>query len=235
MKARFLLIVVLLTLLSGCASTPTFYSYVDSISAPEAKDKKTYVLFPGNKDTSPDDLQYIEYKNYIINALNYNGFIIANDFENADVAIFLGYGIGDPQTEQYSYSVPTWGQTGVSSATTYGTLNTFGSTSTYSGTTTYTPTYGITGSTTHIGTRTTFFRFLKLTAYDVDEYKRTEKLKQVWQTTVTSSGSSGDLRQVLPILAAASSPYLGTNTGKKLAVDLKENDPSVIKIKGITK
>ena len=41
--------------------------------------------------------------------------------------------------------MPVYGQTGISSSNTFGTINTFGNTSTYSGSTYYTPSYGITG------------------------------------------------------------------------------------------
>ncbi len=232
MYIKYICSIFLLAILNGCAVGPTFITQVDSIAAPDTTNKTTYILFPGNKNTSPNDLRYIEFKNYVNKALQAKGFKETN-LDDADIAIFLTYGISDPNTEQYTYSVPTWGQTGVSSSTTYGTLNTFGNNATYSGTTTYTPSYGITGSTTHLGTRTTYFRYLDIGAYDLDEYRKTEQLKQVWKTTTTSTGSSGDLRQVLPVLVAASSQYLGTNTGKKLSIELKENDESVKAIKGL--
>jgi len=159
----------------------------------------------------------------------------ASNFNEAHIAIFLMYGIGDPQKHQYTYSLPLWGQTGVSSSSTYGTVNTYGSTATYSGTTTYTPTYGVVGSTMHTGTRVTYFRYFILDALDLNEYRRTKKEVQLWKTTVTSTGSSGDLRQVLPVMIGASKEYLGTNTGKKVKVILHENDKRVLEVKGIEK
>ncbi len=161
------------------------------------------------------------------------GYIKADNIAAADIAIFLGYGIGDPETHQFTYSLPTYGKTGVSSSNTYGTVNTYGNTATYSGTTTYTPTYGVTGSTTHTGSRTTYFRYLLLDAVDLDEYRKTEKEVQLWKTTVTSTGSSGDLRQVFPILVAASKQYIGSNTGKKVKVILSESDNRVTEVKGL--
>lgn len=73
-----------------------------------------------------------------------------------------------------------------------------------------------------------------LDAYDLDAYKKDNKLSQVWKTTVTSTGSSGDLRRVLPILVAVSKQYLGVNTGRKVEISLKETSPAVIEIKDIT-
>jgi hypothetical protein len=178
-------------------------------------------------------------------ALIKRGFFPAVSFDKANVVIFLSYGIGDPQEHQFSYSVPVWGQTGVSSSSTYGSMNTHGSLNTFgnygsyqgntsfSSTTTYTPSYGITGFTSHIGSYKTYFRFMLLDAYDLNEYKSSKKEVQLWKTTVTSTGRSGDLRRVFPILVAASKKHIGKNTGKKIQVALQDNDKSVIEIKGV--
>ncbi len=152
--------------------------------------------------------------------LSMKGFVSARNAEEADVAILLFYGIGEPQTTQYSYSLPVWGQTGVSSSHTYGTATAFGNTASYSGTTTYTPSYGITGYTSHVGTKTTYFRYALISGYDFEAYKETKKEIQLWKTTATSTGPTGDLRQVFPLLVSASAPYIANNTGKKVPVQL---------------
>lgn len=222
-------------LLSGCATMqPQFQVRVDSISG-EKSNKHLYILLPGNKDTKAEDLQFKEYAAYVNRALIKQGFVPAESFEKANVAIFLVYGIGDPQEHQYTYSLPTWGQTGVSSSYTTGTISSYGGYGSYSGTTTYTPTYGITGSTTHIGSHNTYFRFMVLDAVDLDEYKKSKKEVQLWKTTVTSTGSSGELRKVFPILVAASREYVGKNTGQKVEVNLFEEDDRVMEIKGEVK
>ncbi|AEG13144.1 hypothetical protein Sbal183_0372 [Shewanella baltica OS183] len=231
---KYILMIATLALLQACAMGPQFYVNIDSISAPEAVSKTKYILLPGVKDVEEGDLQYREYATYVDRALALKGYTKATSFSGADIAIFLGYGVGDPITSQFTYSLPTFGQTGVSSANTYGTVNRYGNTATYSGTTTYTPTYGVTGSTTHTGTQTTYFRYMWLDAVNLDEYRKTEKEIQLWKTTVSSTGSSGDLRQVFPILVAASKPHIGGNTGKEVEVVLSEDDKRVTEIKGLS-
>ena len=205
---------------------------VDSLAQTDASVKKRYVLLPGGKGVDAGDLQFQEFAAYIDKVLAENGFVKVNTFQDADVAIFFAYAIGDPQTYQYSYSLPTWGQTGVSSANTYGTVSSYGGMATYSGTTTYTPTYGITGSTTNIGTNTVYTRFLFLDAYDVATYAKEQKMSQVWKTNVVSTGSSGDLRLVVPYMVVAMKPYLGTNTGRRIELVVPANDPSVQLLRG---
>lgn len=233
MILRLILISALFVFLHGCATAPAFYVSVDSISAPTAAIKTKYILLPANEGVAECDLQYREYTSYVERALNSRGYIKSASFQEADIAIFLGYGIGAPKTHQYTYSLPAYGQTGVSSSHTNSTVNVYGNNATYSGTTTYTPSYGVTGSTTQSGEYTTYFRYMFLNAYDLDEYRKTKKEQEVWKTTITSSGSSNDLRQILPILVAASKPHIGTNTGKMVEVILHENDKNVIEIKGL--
>jgi hypothetical protein len=225
-------ILTLILLVAGCASVPRYHVNVDSIQAPGTDDKKSFVLLPGNKDTPTSDLQFREYAAYINRALISRGFVPAESVETAKLAIFVVYGIGDPQQHQYSYSVPVWGQTGVSSSTTYGTLSTYGNYGTYSGTTTYNPTYGIKGYSSHVGTRITYFRFLVLDAIDLSEYRKSKKEVQLWKTTVTSTGSSDDLRRVFPVMVTASKPHIATNSGQQIKVEIGENDPNILEIKG---
>lgn len=237
MTARFSALTLLMAVLvvSGCATVqPQFKVMVDSISD-GSFNKKSYILLPGNKDTTSEDLQFKEYAAYVNRALIKQDFVLAESLEKANVAIFLAYGIGDPKEHQYSYSIPTWGQAGVSSSYTTGTINSYGGYGSYSGTTTYAPTYGVTGSTTHTGSYSTYFRFMVLDAIDLDEFKKSKKEVQLWKTTAISSGSSGDLRLVFPNLVAASQQYVGKNTGQKVEVNLYEQDERVIEIKGTTK
>jgi outer membrane murein-binding lipoprotein Lpp len=233
-QAFITLSIVAAFLLSGCASRQLqFHVNVDSISSEVATLKKSYVLLPGNKDTTVEDLQFKEFMTYVHRALTANGFVQANNLEKADIVIFLVYGIGNPQEHLYSYSLPAWGQTGVSSSTTSGTINMYGNFGTYSGTTTYAPKYGITGYTSHVASYTTYFRYMLLDAYDLDIYRRKKKLSQIWRTTVTSTGSSDDLRRVFPVLVAGSAEFLGANTGQNVRVILREEDPEVLEIKGV--
>ena len=78
---------------------------------------------------------------------------------------------------------------------------------------------------------TGYARLIIIRAYDYKKYKESKTEVQLWQTTIESNGSSGDLRRVFPVLIAASQPYIGTNTGKKVMVTLSEDDSRVIAIK----
>ncbi len=241
---KIVAVVFVLILFYGCATKPKYIVNVSSIGNTHQKMK--YVLMSGLKNISTTDLEFQEYAKYINKALQKKGFI-KSYFKNANIAIFLSYGISKPQKHTYSYSIPIYGQTGISSATTYGTsntygtLNTYGNTGYYSGntysnaTTYYTPKYGIKGYQSGIGEYITYTRYFELSAVDLEYFKITKKNKQLWKTTVISTGSSGDLRRVFPVLVAASERYIGLNTGKQIKIQLYEDDKKVLELKGIKK
>jgi hypothetical protein len=235
-KLQFKLIISIIFLLfqTGCTSLsqpPLFHVDIDSIRAQSLMHQPQYVLLSALKDVNSDDLQYQEYARYIDRALSQRGFEKVSNKKDAEIAIYFSYGIGDPETKVLTYSVPLRGKTGVSGAHTSGTINSSGTT--YSGTTTYTPTYGVIGSKIKTHSVTTYSRYLLLEAIDLNTYRKNKKEKNIWKTSVTSNGSSGDLRRVLPILVAASSEYISTDTEKKIRVKISESDPKVMEIKGL--
>lgn len=230
---RALVIAISLLVLSGCAVGPKFHMAVDGMAAPEASTARTYELLPSSSEIDKGSLEWQEYANYLHEALQAEGFKRVAEGEVPEIVIFVAYGISDPKSETYSYAVPIFGQTGVSSSRTTGTLTNYGyGQSSYSGTTTYTPTYGVVGSQTHVGTRTSYTRGLQLVAVDVPHYLETKEQRELWRTTVVSTGSSGDLRRVFPILVAAVKPHLGKDTGKQIQVTLTERDPVVRELTG---
>ncbi len=209
----------------GCSSGLSSYYEVsvDSITDPGVQAKSTYVLLPGNSGITIYDLNFREYADYVRKALTKQGLTDA-PLADAKLAIFLIYGIGDPKLTPYSYSIPIFGQT--SGGTTSVNLSTYGSDgiSNTSGTITTKPTYGIVGSTTYSGVNVSYFRFFILDAVDLDKFRNDSMSVVVWRTTVTSSGSSGDLRRVFPVMVGASTEYLGTNTLRQVSIQLQEDD-----------
>ena len=224
---------ILIFLFSGCTR---YEVNVDSMGSIQNKTK--YVLMSGLEGVSETDLEFREYANYINNALKMKGFEKVS-FDEADVIIFLSYGISRPQERSVSHSTPIYGTTGVSSSTSTsdsrvsGNLVSYGSVGQYNGniqttkTTQYTPSYGVVGYKNSTNRYTIFTRYYKLRTLDIKQ-----KI-ELWNTMVTSTGSSGDLRRVLPVLVGASQQYIGVNTGKKIRLEIGEEDERVLEVKGI--
>lgn len=212
--------------LSSCASA-MLRANVDSSASPKASVETEYILAPGNKGVHPNDLQFLEYAGYINDIMQNNGFVRADSGANAQAVVFLSYGIGRPPTRVYSHSLPVYGQMGISSSVSTGMINPFGNAATHSGSTTHLPSYGITGHNNHVGTNTTYTRYLILDAYEANEFWKSKKMVEIWKTTVVSTGRSNDLRLVFPIMAAAMEPYIGSNTGQTLSVVISKDSPAL--------
>ena len=97
------------------------------------------------------------------------------------------------------------------------------------------PTYGVVGSQTYSGTRFQYPRYITLAAVDLPIYRQREQVAFVWKTTITSSGSSSDLRRVFPVMVAAAEASVASNTGQQVKVVLTESDKRVKVVKGLMK
>ncbi|AGH82174.1 hypothetical protein PCNPT3_11190 [Psychromonas sp. CNPT3] len=216
---RYFILFIGVFLLNGCASIgqSKVNVSIDSILSTPLVSQKTYVLNPGNVDTFADDLQFKEYSRYVVDALKDLGYHLATDAQHAEVEILLAYGIGKPQTKQYSYSVPRLG---------YGSF--------YSGSgrlhrknnalklrrSFYRPYYADMGYRDYEVTQTTFVRYIVLSAYSLSAKASPSKDKQLWVTRISSEGESDDLRLVFPFLITGAKPYIATDTGHKISVSM---------------
>lgn len=207
---------------------------VDGIAAPEAAQLRSYFLMPGNDGINEGDLQYREFAAYVDRALAANGFTKAVDRQAAATVIVLQYGIGSPQTTTRTYNLPIFGQTGVSSTHTMGSFSpSYGGGGTYSGTTYNTPTYGVTGTVQRTEQQTNYSRFITLSAYDWQEFGRSQRESQVWKSTITSTGQVGDLRVVFPIMMGGAYQTLGRSTSRIVSGEVGDQSEPVRMVRGL--
>lgn len=162
---------------------------------PDNQMPKTYAFVP--LEDQIDDLEYKTYASLIAEQLKQYGYNEVS-LDAADLFIVFDYSIGSGETSLVS--VPTYGQTGYSSSTTYGILNTYGNYGTYSGTTYYTPTYGVTGSRTV--SKTEYPRKLVLHIIEKPPVDSKE-INTIYQAEVDSAGSSSQLSKVMPSMIKA--------------------------------
>lgn len=207
-------------LLTACSTSPRpmqFRTEIDSLSAAsELHGKAQFVILPGNPGANEQDLQFIEFKAYVEKVLVNRGYSKAGSLQTGNLVIFLSYGVGAPEVHQYSYEVPLWNDMGYYYPYRMSRYNRG-----------FYPGYGVGGYTQRIESYTTFRRYLVLEACEKEPYLQQQQRKQLWKTSVQSSGSSNDLRLVFPYLAAAMQAYIGTNTGHMVTVDIDETDPLV--------
>lgn len=188
---------------AGCAtrvqSNVTTYHAI----SPSEIQGQTVVVLPADK-AKDDSLEFRSEKISVENGLREIGMKVITPDEarryGVNYVAFFGYATGSGREQLYSYSVPLYGQTGVASSYSSGTINSFGSTSTYSGTTTYTPQYGITGYQSHVGSVTVYDRLAILNIWALQAEAEPRK---VYEATVSSSGQSQQVTEVLDEMVAA--------------------------------
>lgn len=80
---------------------------------------------------------------------------------------------------------------------------------------------------TRLRTKTTFNRFVVLSALDTQRSIKEQKHVQVWQVSAFSKGTYGDLRLAFPHMLTAMAPYVGGNTEHTIQVEVPINAEEV--------
>ena len=176
--------IICMVLLSGCGSI-----VISNVSVfhqlPKIENTITTKYTFMKLENQNDSLEYEAYKEKIKQYLLMNNYV-----ENDESNYLISFQYGIDNGKEKMGSVPIFGQTGVSSSNTYGTVTSnSGGYGTYSGATTYTPTFGVTGSSTY--SYSEYKRFLNLYIYD----KNSNKI--IYEAKVISSGTSNNLLSVI--------------------------------------
>ena len=133
-------------------------------------------------------LEFESHRRIASNELRSHGALIVESEREAQLVALVDFRIDSGRTEQRIFSTPIFGQTGVSSATTFG------------GVTTFQPTYGVVGSQTHSVNARIFTRH---GAFDLYE-KIGSTPRKVYETRAISEGPCGQpavlARNILPVL-----------------------------------
>lgn len=234
-------IIILITLLiTSCVVTnqstnsiSALQIEVDSYGEDSLLTKKKYFLSIADSTINKSDLQFQEFYGYVSKMLNNKGYSIVDSIKEANIIIFFNYGISSPNTQEYTKSIPVWGQTGISTTNTTGNVyvNPLLNKIEYNQSSNTTPTYGVTGYRTVKELSTTYRRYLNLVAYDFDFFVKNKREKRLWQTVITSIGYSNDLRKVLPYMIAGSKKYIGHSSGEKKNIIIYENNKDAISLK----
>jgi hypothetical protein len=223
-------------LLLGCTTScafgpPPFEVTVDALAGSGGSTLRSYSLASGNAQGSVDDLQFQEFARYLERALQAQGFSAASNAENAELNIVLSFGVKGPFTKEENYSRAIWGQTGFRAVYHYphGTENAW---CRDGGRYYYQPRYGVTGYATGTRSVTTYAQYITIEAFPAQALGQEDKVQVVWRVDLESVGKRNDLRQGFPIMLAAATPYLGSNSGQKLELELNEDDEAVQFLKG---
>lgn len=185
---RHFILVLILVFFSGCAKyVETNVSVFHELKLPLKG--VSYAIVPSKEQAN--SLEFQSYAQLVKNEFQKQGMVEA-PYEQAQFAVYLSYGIDGGKSVMISY--PVYGQTGISTSYSTGTVNTVGSKKLFTGTTFNTPTYGIIGSESR--REVLFTHFLNL---DIEEIGKTAN-KKVYEGKAVSVGDEGTLLPVMPAM-----------------------------------
>lgn len=213
MNVRLLGIALAAAVLSGCATGPrTVRSSITefhSLGTPSAQ--ASFAILPWGKELG-ESLEFQAYAKQAADVLRARGYNVVPQGSPAQYLVFLAYGIDSGRTEVSSYSIPQWGVTGYSGATTSGTINSVGRTTYLNAQTTATPTYGVTGYTQGTASTRIFRRFVNMDVVELEAGN--PQPKKVYEGRLTSEGNCGNLAFVMPALISAMFARFPGESGK---------------------
>jgi hypothetical protein len=219
--------------LVGCS--PKLAVRIDSIVAQGAVlQEKDYIFYSGMRGTSANDLYFREYGKYFLEVLKKNGYRQVHQPGVADLAIYFSYGITGGTEVHYTYTRPVYATVGGETVDIRETeTDPAGRKIKTTKTVTIPSTTRVVGVETRRESYTVFTAHAILEAEEIHgtEGQTDNSMETLWKTTITTTSKLDDLRRIMPIMAAASVPYLGKNTGEIVTVELRDGDAQVLEMK----
>lgn len=219
-------------LLAGCQTAYRFS--VDAINSPTTRTGQSYVLLPGDPETSVNDLRFQEAAKYAQAALATKGYTRVPEPSQADVVITLDAAVGEPQTLTRTSVEPLYMETGGYYRQVSRPIRDKEGNVRYVTSTIWSPPRNrLVGTYDSSESYLVYEKRFALTAF-TNEGADVEKLPQLWSVVVSNQDSSSDLRAYLPLLATVAADYIDADTGKQVTVKLKADDPRVLQVHGGT-
>ena len=228
-----LLLILSLSLLAGCVQKPLVT--VNALSSGQSVGKK-FLIIPASQELwNTKQIEYTQIATVVAASLSSQGYTQVKDEKLADQVILLNFLRSGAISNTRNVTIPIYGQTGVSSATTYGnsntTFNSYGggygtANTTGTATTVYTPTYGITGAYNTTVTDTFYGAGVILQSFDAKAYLNNRQINMVWKvgSSVVSQQSDGiaDYKGLARIAAS----YAGKNTEGDITFNVDPKAPN---------
>jgi len=232
MKILILKIILVLLLQTGCQTTQQYTARVSSFGAHPNREETRYVIKPSNSD-EVNRFEFEEYAGYLERALAVKGFQRENDDTVANVIIYLGYNISGPNRIKTRTYVPIMEMVPTPNTTTTGNINYSNNQINYQESTSGTMIMQTKEFREIIGESTTYVRTVRVYASEMKTDDAAQSINDaMWVTEIVSEGSSGELRNVMPVMIAAALEYFGESSKGVHIINTTENSRNVRYIKG---
>lgn len=228
LKGLFVLLsVFIMGFMTGCSNLK-HYGSVDAYSSPAIeKVGRKYNLILGENAKKREIFEREAVTEYFHRALKVAGYEEAKSLEDTDLLIIADYGISDPKKETTVEYRKHYGATGVASSTTNGYVDSNGN---YSGQTTYNQGYGVVAVTPKLVEE---YYYTTQVYFSGMNFNRKDLPLNLFKVDIKSSDKESDLRVTIPTLLAATTEYIGKNTGKKIIFSIRKSDKRIREIEGV--
>jgi hypothetical protein len=212
---------------SGCATT--YDVSVDAITQPKPKDAATsYRIKNKNPTVEEDNLRYKEATNYVRTALSGHGMYEAPADVVPDVIVEIEYGVEPPSVRMERTSVPIYSQSGggvrynpmpvpiANGSILQRTVPVYDA-----------PDSQLVGYQEVVTPVAVYEKYLHISARENKPKNEGTAPTEIWSVNTSFEDESKDIRKYLPLLASASMESIGTDTGSRKTIKLKESDQNV--------
>jgi hypothetical protein len=222
----------------GCATVPAnlrrYDVNVDSIAGKNQIPNKHYILAPGMETARIMDLEYFEYADYVHRALSKKGYVRAEGIHDANIVIFLAYGISDSYAPPEIVLVPGWNSVDLLQPSSDESRQADDPVTSRRPSLSDMPQdeIGIGGVLAGNLSSAVSTRVIILDAFNLNAYREKRKEVRVWRMKVSSTGRTADLRQLFPIMLAGALDHIGEDTRGKIEQWIYEDDPNLLYMMG---
>lgn len=211
---------------SGCATS--YDVKVDAITQPKPKEgTASYRIKNKNPAAEEDNLRYKEATNYVRTALSGHGMYEAPDNVVPDVIVEIEYGVEAPSVKMERTSVPIFAQTGGGVGYTPVSIPSGNGVIQRTVPVYDPPSAELVGYQEVVRPVAVYEKFLHISARENKPKTDGAAPAEIWSVNTSLEDESKDIRKYLPLLASASMESIGTDTGSRKTIKLKERDQDV--------
>ena len=220
---------LLITFLTGCATSSTYKVKVDAITKPVATTSgMSYMLKSKDPRLGEENLRYREAAEFVRTALSGKGLYEAPSEDKADMIVELDYGMDAPRSKIERVSVPVYAQIG--GGVRYDSVpvtDSRGNTSFRTVAVYDPPRNELVGYDDSPRMVTIYEKYLKITARENKPASEGRPPAELWSIHASAEDESKDLRKYLPIMASATMEYIGQDSSNQQVVKVRADGPGV--------
>ncbi len=193
---------------------------------------ESYRIASRNRENDESSLRYRETEEQIRTALSGIGMYETTDPEQADMVVEIDYGVSPPKEVLVEYQEPVYVSVpGRVRYVSQQVRDKSGRLITVRVPIYEPPKQVFAGTQSRVKPVTVYDKYLTITGSRIDRDLGDERRDPAFSVNVSNQSENDDLREYIPVMAAAALDYIGTNTEKEEKLRIKADDEDVAFIK----